>query len=97
MHSRYDLRKSSKERIGFVLFAIALGSLVWLTHSSASKLARSMDSEAASINAKTAAEGYSLNVVSDVFPSKAAGNLCTAVRLARSRKQRDRAQLPQRS
>ena len=36
MHSRYDLRKSSKERIGFVLFAIFIGSVVWLTDSSAS-------------------------------------------------------------
>src|SRR5947209_3888533 len=36
MRSRSDLRNSSKERIGFVLFAIFIGSVVWLTHSSAS-------------------------------------------------------------
>src|SRR5437588_8215582 len=36
MHSRSNLKKSPRERIGFVLFAIFIGSVVWLTHSSAS-------------------------------------------------------------
>jgi hypothetical protein len=37
MHSHATLGNSSKERVGFVIFAIVIGSLVWLTHSSASK------------------------------------------------------------
>ena len=57
MRSCSNLRKSFKERIGFVLFAIFLGSLVWLTHSSASKLMRSTDSEATSFNARAPQKG----------------------------------------
>src|SRR6266704_2922658 len=33
---KFQTQNSSKERIGFVLFAIFIGSVVWLTQSSAS-------------------------------------------------------------
>src|SRR2546421_69611 len=62
MRSHSDLRNSSKERIGFVLFAIFIGSVVWLTDSSASKLARSMDSEAAFVAAKAPQKDQGTNV-----------------------------------
>jgi hypothetical protein len=43
MHSQL---RSNKERIGFVLFVTIIGSLVWLTHSSASEFTQSVKSEA---------------------------------------------------
>jgi len=42
MPSRPNLRQSSKERIGFVIFASVVISLIWLTHSGASNSARTV-------------------------------------------------------
>jgi len=62
VRSRSDLRNSPKERIGFVLFAMFIGSVLWLTHSSAFKLAQSMDTEAASVAAKAPQKDQGTNV-----------------------------------
>ncbi len=48
MRPHSNLAGPAKERFGFVLFVLFIGSLVWLTHSGASKLTRSMDREASS-------------------------------------------------
>ena len=42
--------RSASERIGFVLFAILVGSLIWLTHSSASKVNSTLEKKTANGN-----------------------------------------------
>jgi hypothetical protein len=48
MRSHINLKGSGKERLGFVVFVTLIGSLVWLTHSNASKSTDALDGESKS-------------------------------------------------